>query len=129
MLHLPAAEFFLIGGGMSAGGVLFNEFPTAVNKGLISSLFHLFSMCFLLRRRCTPAACGVRPWTSWTTWWSAACSPSSASETGFCSQTWELAAWRTSILSSCPSITPSPPLTGRCGPSRRFHRRPVMQIS
>lgn len=104
------------------------ELPTAVKKGLISNLFLPFSTCFLPRRPCTPAACGVRPWTSWTTWWSAACSLSSASETGSCSQTWELAAWRTSILSSCPSITPSPPLTGRSGPSRRATDGPVVQI-
>lgn len=85
-------------------------------------------MCFLLRRRCIPAACGVRPWTSWTMWWSAAFFLSSALETGFYSQTWELVAWRISIPSSCQSITPSPRLTGRSGPCQHAHRLPTMLI-
>lgn len=77
------------------------------------------STCWAPRRRCIPAACGARPWTSWIRWWSTACCLSSVWETGSSSPTWEYAASRSSAASlappSCRSTTLFPPLTGEYG--------------
>lgn len=67
---------------------------------------------------CSAAACGVRPGTTWTRWWSTACCLSSTPETGSCSPTRgpTVRAIHCARPPTPPhplSITSSPPQTGR----------------